>query len=240
MRFFSFRSLPLLQFCRSLRYKLCGMSFSMERINTKTPIMKSILTALFSIVVLFGVLSSAGAQGQVKVNTKMRIKIETETQKTPVFEAGGVNTKKIPYPRDWLEIEVKFKPEAAPRGAAIPKLMFKYYVAIKAKDGGTRLLTGEVTHVNVLGDEENFSCVYISPSTLGGITGDFRKFQTSSIVAVAVEVYHGGVLKGIENSDGRGNWWEQMAGTPGVIAKPDTPFALLWLDRYADVEEKRN
>ncbi len=202
--------------------------------------MKSLLTAVFSIIVLFGVLSSAGAQGQVKVDTRMRIKIETEIQQTPVFEAAGVKTKVIPYPRDWLEIEVKFKPKTDPRGAAIPKLLFKYYVAVKGKDGGSRLLTGEVTHVNVLGDEDNYSCVYISPSTLGGVTGDFRKFQISSIAAIAVEVYYGGVLKGIENSDNRGNWWEQMAGSPGIIAKPDTPFALLWLDRYADVEKKGN
>jgi len=226
--------------------------------------MKSLFSVLFGIVVLFGLLSPASAQTQVQVG-KVDVKIEFDTQKTPEFQAGGVNSKKIPSPRDWLEIEVEFDVDARPRDAVIPKLMFKYYVAIQSKEGtpqlltgevghinvvagevqskeGTpQLLTGEVGHINVVAGEDSFSSAYVSPSSLGKITGDFRRFQASSVIAVAVAVFHNGELKGGASvGKGNGKWWEQMSGSPGVLGKAETPFALLWLDRYSDVEKSKN
>ncbi len=202
--------------------------------------MKSLFSTLFGIVVLFGLLSPASAQTQVQVG-KIDVKIEFDTQKTPEFQAGGVNSKKIPSPRDWLEVEVEFDVDARPRDAVVAKLMFKYYVAIQSKEGTAQLLTGEVEHINVVAGEDSFSSAYVSPSSLGKITGDFRRFQASSVIAVAVAVFHNGELKGGASvGKGNGKWWEQMSGSPGVLGKAETPFALLWLDRYADVEKSKN
>jgi len=199
----------------------------------KTPF----FSAFFTLAILFGSPLSSWAQEAIQVG-KVDVKIEYDTQDTPVFEAAGVKTKKIPYPRNWLEIEVKFDVDARPRDAVIPKLMFKYYVAIQSKEGPAQLLTGEVNHVNIVSGEDSYSCAYVSPASLGKITGDFRRFQKSSVIAVAVAVFYNGELKGgASEGKGSGKWWEQMAGSPGIISKDKTPFALLWLDRYSDVEQ---
>jgi len=183
-------------------------------------------------------LSSHVQAQQVQVG-EIDVKIEYDTQKTPAFEAGGVKGKDIPNPLDWLEVEVEFEVDARPNDAVIPDLMFRYHIAIESDSGQTQVLTGDVKHVNVVAGEEIFSVAYVSPSTLGKITGDFRRFQPSAVKSVAVEVFYGGVLKGGDSTAGSGRWWEQLPSSQGVLAKHETPFALLWLDRYADVEQTR-
>ena len=183
-------------------------------------------------------LSAMTAQGQQIQVDKVDVKgISAETQPTPEFRAGNVKDKSNPSPRDWLEVEVEFEASANERGAAIPELLFRYYVAIQGKDGQTQVLTGDVTHVNVVSGEKYYSAIYVSPMSLGTITGNYRKFQTSAIQAVAVEVFFNGVSKGGESQGGPGGrWWESMATKPGVLSREKTPFGLLWIDRYADVK----
>jgi hypothetical protein len=36
-----------------------------------------------------------------------------------------------------------------------------------------------------------------------------------------------------------GKFWEATGTSPGVLGKAKTPFALLWIDRYAEVAEER-
>jgi len=161
---------------------------------------------------------------------------EVEAQKPPSFDADGPKPKNIKSPRDWLEIEVEFEPkDVEPRDAVIPKLLFRYYVAIRS-DEGTKVLTGDVTHVNVVAGEKIYSAAYISPMTLGKITGDYRRFQTSAVRGVGVEVFYNGVSAAGTTTGGAGRAWETLAPEPGVIGEHDSPFALLWIDRYADVE----
>ena len=48
---------------------------------------------------------------------------------------------------------------------------------------------------------------------------------------------HNGVVVGGDTTGGpKGKWWESMQVQPGVLTKGKTPFALLWIDRYADVK----
>lgn len=167
--------------------------------------------------------------GDVKVDSP-----SYDTQKTPNFQAGDVKTKNIPNPRDWLEIEIPFEVKG-PRKAVIKELLFRYYVGLVDKDGTPKTLTGDVKHVNVPTGEKTFSSAYISPSTLGDLTGDFRRFQSSNVKGIGVEVvYNGVIVGGVSTTNSK--FWEATGVTPGVLGKAETPFALLWIDRYADVE----
>lgn len=198
--------------------------------------MNKILTIAFGAVLL----SSMAAQAQqVQVDSVDVKGISADTQPTPEFQAQNVKSKSVPSPRDWLEVEVEFEAKANERGATIPELLFRYYIAIQDEEGQTQLLTGDVNHVNIVSGEKYYSAVYVSPMTLGTITGNYRKFQTSSIKAVAVEVFFNGISKGGDSQGGPGGrWWETMTSRPGVLSRERTPFSLLWIDRYADVKAK--
>ncbi len=168
--------------------------------------------------------------GDVKVG-----KPAYEAQKTPNFQAGDVKSKNVPNPRDWLEIEIEFEVDG-PRNAVVKDLLFRYYVGFRDTTGAPRVLTGDIKHINIVAKEKSFSVAYVAPSTLGEITGDFRRFQPSSVEAVGVEVYYNGVIVGGTSSSG-GKFWESVSAQPGVLGKTETPFALLWIDRYAEVEK---
>ena len=189
--------------------------------------MRIFITACFALAAFAGI---SHAQ-DVKVG-----KIAIEVQPTPDFDAGGVKTKKVPNPRSWLEIEVEFEAKQKSQEGIYPQLKFRYHVAIKGEDG-TYYLTGDVDHVNVLAEKELYSVCYVSPSALGTITGDFEKFQAGDVAAVAVEVFDSGVLAGGASEGQSGKWWESTSlkrSGAAISKKEDTPFAILWMDRYAD------
>ncbi len=191
--------------------------------------------ALIAVTVLSAALLHAQQQplqlqmGDVKVETPV-----FEAQKTPNFQAGDVKSKNIPNPRDWLEIEVEFEVKG-PRDAVVKDLLFRYYVGFRDTAGQPRTLTGDVKHINIVCGEKSFSSAYVAPAVLGEITGDFRRFQPSAVEAVGVEVYYNGVIVGGTSTRG-GKFWEVTGTGPGVLGKGETPFALLWIDRYAEVE----
>ena len=199
--------------------------------------MKTLVTAIaaFGILVLCGNAQQPIrlAVGDVEINS-----MDIESQQTPEFQANGPKSKSIPSPRQWLELEVEFEVDGD-RDAVVPELLFRYYIGMRDKDGQSLVLTGDVTHTNVLCGEDTYSAVYVSPDTLGTITGDYRRFQPSAISAVGVEVYYNGVIVGGDStlSGSRSKFREALSTRPGVLAKHETPFALLWLDRYAGVKK---
>jgi hypothetical protein len=198
--------------------------------------MKKLLT-LLAFAGLFGGSLQAQQQIQLKPGDVDVSKMEYDAQKTPNFQAGDVKGKNIPNPRDWLELEVEFKVKGDPN-TVVKDLLFRYYIGFKDQTGSARILTGDVKHINIVPGEESYSAVYVSPSTLGEITGDFRRFQPNSVEAVGVEVIYNGVIVGRSSSiSGNRAFWEAAGTQPGVLAKGDTPFALLWIDRYADAEK---
>lgn len=201
--------------------------------NFKNPTMKSLL-ALTALSVL--TLSSLQAQQQIQLKLG-DVKVESpvyEAQKTPNFQAGDVKGKDVPNPRDWLEIEVEFEVNG-PRDSVVKDLLFRYYVGFRDTTGAPRVLSGDVKHINVITGEKTFSVAYVAPNTLGELTGDFRRFQPNSVEAVGVEVYYNGVIVG--GTTTKGKFWEAISPQPGVLGKADTPFALLWIDRYAEAEK---
>lgn len=196
--------------------------------------MKKLLPLAAALVV--STLGSLQAQQQVQLKMgDVDVKQPAfDAQKTPNFQAGDVKNKDIPNPRDWLEIEVEFEVKG-PRGAVIKDLLFRYYVGFRDTSGTPRVLSGDVKHINLVAGEKLFSAAYVSPNTLGEITGDFRRFQPNAVEAVGVEVYYNGVIVG--GTTTKGKFWEAISPQPGVLGKAETPFALLWIDRYADVEK---
>ncbi len=201
--------------------------------------MKILFPALAVLALLLGTVN-AQQQVQLAVGDVEVKEVEYDAQQTPQFQAAGPDGKNVPNPRDWLEVEVEFEVKGRD-DVVIPELLFRYYVGFTDKNGQGRTLTGDVKHINIVPGEEYFSAVYVSPSTLGDITGDFRKFQPSSVKAVGVEVYYNGVIVGGKSSLAGSNakFWQATGTSPGVLAKRDTPFALLWIDRYADSEATR-
>lgn len=190
---------------------------------------------LFLAVAAILLLPAANAQQlQLKMGDVKVADIAFDAQKTPNFQAGDVKSKDIPNPRDWLEMEVEFEVNG-PRDAVVKDLLFRYYVGFRDKSGTPRVLTGDVKHINIVTGEKSFSSAYVAPSTLGEITGDFRRFQPSSVEAVGVEVVYNGVIVG--GTSTKGKFWEMISPSPGVLGKAETPFALLWIDRYAEVEK---
>ncbi len=196
--------------------------------------MKKLLSVLV-VTGLFTALLQAQQQPlQLNPNDVDVSKLEVEVQKTPSFGASGVKDKNIPSPRDWLEMEAEFEVKG-PRDAVAKELLFRYYVGFRDQDGQAVTLTGDVKHVNVVAGEKYYSAVYVAPSTLGEITGDFRRFQLTSIEASGVEVYFNGVIVQRKSSmAGNAAFWTSTAVKPGILAKEATPFALLWIDRYAE------
>ncbi|MDB2496252.1 hypothetical protein N9X25_03815 [Verrucomicrobiales bacterium] len=200
--------------------------------------MKKLVTIFAAFGLFAAVVQAQNLQlGPNSVDVK---KVEVEVQKTPQFQAGGVNNKNIPNPRDWLEVEVEFEVDArAPDNAVVGELLFRYYIGFKDQRGTGRTITGDVKHKNVMIGEETYSAVYVSPDTLGEITGEYSNFQSSDVAAVGVEIFYNGVLVGGYSSlsGTKAKFWEATGTGPGILSKHETPFALLWIDRYADVDK---
>ena len=147
---------------------------------------------------------------------------------TPEFTYSGGQT----YPnsgRDpWLEVEVTF--------AAGPEftddLTFKYFVLLNGK-----LLTGEVTHVNVAAGRENRSVMYVPPRTLWRFSGN-RAVTANSVQNITVQIVQKGAVKD-EMSLVRApaQWYNTLTAATGLMLnKNETPFAPLYWDRYEQIK----
>lgn len=194
-------------------------------------------TAVLALGLAF-TLPSAIAQDLERVDKIDVDEAEIAMQKTPEFEYSGASNKKTPTRREWLELDLKFKIEGKSTSEYISQLLFKYYIVLDDKD--KTMVTAQITHVNVPIGEDIYSSVYLSPGALAKYFGK-GKASERSIAGYAVEVFHKGELKGgkTDKSDG-GKWWQTRAAVPEVLMpKSDTPFALLWWDRYADSQRQR-
>ena len=211
----------------------------------------SLLAAAALVAGLIFSSSNAGAQAvpaAPKVKKLVDVnKVNVEIQKTPQFNVPNVKDKRF-TPKDWLEIEVDCKAELDadakkknPDQKAYPEVVFKYYAYLDAGNiKKNRVLTGEVTHVNVPINEVIHSVMYISPSTILGIT-DGKPVNPTMIKASGVEVFIGGELVGRKTSEaGNKEWWKEIQ-TPqeaALLDKTKTPFAPLWYDYHMEVRAK--
>lgn len=186
--------------------------------------------------------SSAFGQGGVEVG-----KVEFDNIPSPQVDSGKNKNFK---PKDWLQFEAGIKVSAfneeQKKSGFIDQVLVKWSVALKNPDGkGFILLTKDVQHINVPIDEEVFSTVFLSPNTLKRVTGSDTAGR-SSVDRVLVEVLLNGRTMGAQSSKGKPDWVQRGAGSLSdqsrrfpLLNKNETPFSMLWWDRYAEIEEQR-
>ncbi len=162
-------------------------------------------------------------------------------------EFGGVKSKSF-KPKDWLEVEVKLnvamRPE--PPSKTLDRMTVKWYVAVKNPDkaGTYLLLTKEVEHVNIPVNEDIYSSVYLSPASIKRLTGA-DKAGKSAVELVGFEILVNGEKVAQETNKSQVGWWATASDkisrseTVPLLSKKDTPFSVMWWDRYAEVAAER-
>jgi hypothetical protein len=164
-------------------------------------------------------------------------------------EFGGAGARKAFRPRNWLEVEAKFrlamKPEPASKMAE--RVLVRWFVAVKNPEkSGTALLllSKEVQHANVPLDQDIYSSVYLSPASLQRLTGSDRAGK-GAVEFVGYEIVVNGEVVGEETSGGQVGWWKAASDkisrseTVPLLNKAQTPFSNMWWDRYAEIYDER-
>ena len=156
------------------------------------------------------------------------VKITRNLIASPEFNYNGAETFRTNARDRWLEVEVEFA--AAPEFT--DELTLKYYIALNGK-----LLTGEVTHVNILAGKELHSVMYISPRALAHFMGK-RPLTTNSVENIAVQILQQGAVKDeLSLTRARPQWFAAVPQVSGfLLNKNETPFAPLYWDRYEQIK----
>lgn len=201
------------------------------------------MAATFAVAVL----APCSALAQYKVNID---KPEVEDIQSP-DNAGSIGGNKSFSPKDWMEIEVKFRIEAKDKDKKFAdKVTIKWYVAAKnpEKNGrGFILLEKEITHINVPVGEDVYASIYLSPNSVQRLTGS-DKISKSDIKNVGGTFVIDGLTpvdqkKGFFSLDGTKVWWNsgELARYDKIplLNKAETPFKFLWWDRYAEIEAEK-
>ena len=182
------------------------------------------IAAIFAAIGLL----AAGASAQLATavtNKNVKIKkIAPAVVSTPEY---GVN---IPNKRSealkWFEIEVEFEVNGV---ELVDELTFQYTVLINGK-----LCPGEVTHVNIPKGNSRYSVMYISPRSLDRITGG-KTLNQGMIENIWVKITKSGQVLG-EDSLVKKPMLNLPQLPDQLVKKGDTPFQVLWWDRYEAVK----
>lgn len=159
--------------------------------------------------------------GSVKVG-----KVSVEAPTSPEYQITG--TQKRSKNEKWLEFEVEY----ATMPEEIDELTFKFTALIEK-----RLLTGEVTYVNILKGKDHFAVMYISPKGIARLTGG-KALSGAGIENVWVEVSRQGQKLDVGAfKPGAPPNLPQVAGM--VLKKDETPFAPLFFDRYEAIKTSK-
>lgn len=168
----------------------------------------------------------------------------------PSPEFPGGNKQKPFKPKDWLEVEAKFKVEMRPepKSKTAPEVTVKWYVAVKNPDkpGTFLLLTRTITHINVPLNEDIYTSMYLSPASVTRLTGSPRGGK-NSVELVGYEIVANGdeKYKASESNKDKAGWWntqnEKISADSSIplLTKSETPFAAMWWDRYAEEKKEK-
>lgn len=209
----------------------------MNRFNLNTVLS----TLAFGVAALASPL--AAQQGKVAVD-----KPDFDDLQSP--EVGGNTGKKNFKPKDWLEVEVKFKVEmpSSYTEKFVDAVTVKWYVAAKNPSGkGFILIEKEVNHVNVPVGEDVYASVYLSPISIQRLSGS-ESASKSVIDRIGGEIFVNGspAVKnsGKFSSKGKPDWWASGSLSRSekipLLNKNETPFKFLWWDRYAEIKAERD
>jgi hypothetical protein len=189
------------------------------------------MKTLFSLVLIPLIVISASAQTRL-VGAEFQIrKIAPNFISSPQYTYAGAEQFQVDPREKWLEVEVTFSATSE----FTDELSLKYFILLNGK-----LLTGEVTHVNIPAARENRSVMYVTPKTLQRIL--LGRALTNNVVQnVAVQLMQQGALKS-ELSLNRAppQWYAAIPQVGGlVLNKNETPFAPLYWDRYCQIKTTR-
>src|SRR3954454_6834770 len=128
----------------------------------------------------------------------------------------------------WLSIDTEFTSTLD----VADDVTFKYFVLI-----GGKVLTGEVTHTNIMAGRGLRSVMFVTPKVLSRFNGG-RPVSAASIPNIAVQIVQQGAVK--EEATlvrAPAGWYTGLPQAPGfLLNKNDTPFAPLYWDRYEQIK----
>lgn len=154
-------------------------------------------------------------------------------------------------PKEWLEVEARIMVQMAPepKSQTCDAVTIRWYVAVaNPEQRGTYLLfTREVNHVNIPTNEEIYVSCYMSPASIRRLLGDARNPE-KAVEVCSFEVLINGEPKAYGTSKDRfkHGWWEKgsesliRSEVVPLLDKSQTPFSIMWWDRYAEVAPKDN
>ena len=175
-------------------------------------------------------LTATAAPGLVPVvvtSKNVRIeKILPAVVGTPEFTISNTPPKRSQLQK-WLEIEVEFAVEGV---ELIDELTFKFDVKMNGK-----LYPGEITHVNIPKGKDRFTVMYLSPRNLERIT-DGKPLNASMIEDIWITISKQGQVLAISSLK-HVKVVPNLPQIPGMLTpKSETPFSVLWSDRYESVK----
>ena len=188
--------------------------------------MKTLALALASLLALPIAASAQAPVGPGSI--KLGNKVVVEVVKTPEFNLSSGPVKRTGRVGQWIEIEVEYetKPEE------IDELTFAFTAQVEKK-----LLTGEVTYVNIAKDKNHYAVMYISPKGIEKLTGG-KPLTGASIENVWVEVNRQG--QSLDKASFKTGTVPNAAKLTGLLLnKNQTPFAPLFYDRYEEIKPTR-
>jgi hypothetical protein len=173
----------------------------------------------------------APASAQVAtVVTSRNVKIEKilpAVVGTPEFQISNTPPKRSPLQK-WLEIEVEFAVEGVD---LIDELTFKFDVKMNGK-----LYPGEITHVNIPKGRDRYTVMYISPRNLERIT-EGKVLNAAMIEDIWITISKQGQALAISSLKKKLPAVPNLPQFPGLLTpKSETPFSVLWTDRYEAVK----
>ncbi len=204
----------------------------------------SLVTTLKSLTVCALLAGTPAAFGQITA------KIETadpsfDNLQSP--EIGGNTGKKSWKPKDWLEAEVKITVDLADKKKkTLDSLTVSWFVAVEDPGKGKQylLLEKKISHVNVPEGEDVYCSVYISPASLMALTGKSRATK-NAVWGIGGEITAPGAKPVRFSSKGevkKTPWWTsgklQRSTKYPLLNKNETPFKILWWDRYAEIKDE--
>jgi hypothetical protein len=186
-------------------------------------------TPRYLLLLLLFVASAAQAQVRGPVEFQLT-RITKNLISPPQYTYTGAQQYQTNLRDQWLEIEATFA--AAP--PFTDELTVKYFILFNGK-----LLTGEVTHVNVPAGRENRSVMYVSPPTLARFNAN-RPVTANVVQNIAVQIVQQGAVKSeLSLSVAPPQWFAALPATAGfVLNKNETPFAPLYWDRYEQIKNR--
>ena len=187
-------------------------------------------TIPISAIILSAIVAMVMAQSRSAVDFQL-LKINTNFISSPQFTYAGAEQFQAHQRERWLEVEVTFA--CAPEFT--DELTLKYFILFNGK-----LLTGEVTHVNIPASRENRSVMYVTPKTLQRLMLG-RTVTNNALQNAAVQLVQQGALKDeISTQRAAPQWHATLPHVAGLILnKNETPLMPLYWDRYCQIKTPR-